>query len=800
MLSSWPSLRLAVRRWIARPGLALAAVAILALGLGATTSIYSIVDAVLLRPAPWSRPHELVDVYVERPGWSANPVLAASASSGQISWPMLRTIQQNSRTLSEFAAWRSLRQTLNGSQNEPVRTLSVTAGFLPMLGVVPVRGRFFTTEEDDASSDAVLLSWNAWHRRYGGREDIVGQSIAVDEQTFRVVGVLPRDFRFGIGDPPEVVFALGRTPLTERTDGNHFLNAVGRLAPGATIAQATQELHPWISGKEGLAQKRARVIPLDADRRAPSQTPLLILLGSAGLLLLVAVANVAALLLGDATSRRQEIAIRAALGGTRGQVARQLFLENFVLAAVATGAGLFAAIALTPVLLSLAPAAIPFADTVRLDARVFSFSVVLAVATALLFGVLPSVSMAGADPASALRDGGRGGSPERVRGFRWVVAAQVALATILLVGAGLLVETVRQLTSLSLGFNAHGLVVATLRLPATSGATPEERAARRAQRTQTIIDALSTSSGVSVATATSTAPFSGGTGSSGIQIPGKTFEKPPVTHRHIVTDSYFATLGIPMLKGRGFEPQDGFGAHVAVVTDEFERVLLDGDAVGRRFVLNGDEHTVVGVIKAAKHQRYTDEPQIAMYALLRQLPQWATNTIIARTERDAALMVPEIRRAIIAAEPQASFITLETMDDMTRRSIGDERYRAQLTAAFGVIAVLLCSIGLYGLVARSVSDRRRELGVRLALGADPVSLRRLVLQQALGVVAFGLAAGIPAALLVSYSLRGLLFGVPPASPLIVLLASGAIAIAATTAAFGPALRAGRTDPIEALRG
>ncbi len=793
------NLRLAIRRWTVRPALALTAIAVLALGLGATTSIASIVDAVLLRPLPWMRADELVDVFVERPAWRANPVLAGSAASGTISWVMLKTIQRDSRTLATFGAWQTARQTLNGPDNEPVRTMSVTASFLPMLGVSPARGRFFTAEEDDTPSDIALISWESWQRRHGLREDIVGQMLSIDEQRFRIAGVLPRGFRFGSLDGVEVILPLGRTPLPNRTEGNHFLNGIGRLADLATVAQATQELHPWISGTEGLDQKRARVTAHDADRRAGSSAPLLMLFGAAGLLLLIATANVAALLLGDATTRRQEMAIRAALGGTRRDVSRQLFVEHLVLAVAAAGAGLLVAAVLTPLLLSLVPAAIPLADTARLDARVFALAGLLAVATAIGFGVFPSMLMAGGDPAGALREAGREGGLHRARGFRWVVVGQLALATVLLVGAGLFVETVRRLSSQPLGFDADQLAVATLRLPALPGATPEERAARRAQRTQSIIDRLAAEPGVTQAAAASSAPFSGGLGTSSIQIPGKTFEKDPNTQRHIVTDRYFETMGIPIFKGRGFLPEDQFGGHAAVVSDEFERVLMDGDALGKRFVLNGDEHTIVGVIRSTRQRRHTDPPSIAMYALGRQLPQWTTHSFVVRTASDAELALPQVRHAIVSADPQASFLSLEPMAAMTRRSLGEERYRAQLTAAFGILAVALSAIGLYGLVARSVTDRRREMGVRLALGADPVAVRRLVMRQALRLVALGLGAGVPLAVGISYALRGFLFDVAPASPVVVALAASVLALAATAAAFVPALRAGRTDPIEALR-
>ena len=254
-----------------------------------------------------------------------------------------------------------------------------------------------------------------------------------------------------------------------------------------------------------------------------------------------------------------------------------------------------------------------------------------------------------------------------------------------------------------------------------------------------------------------------------------------------------------IVRGRGFLPEDQFGMHAAVVTDEFERILMDGNAVGKRFVLNGDEHSIVGVVRATKSRRYTDEPSIAMYALVRQLPQWPTNTFIVRVGTDGERLMPQVRRAILDDASQASFLALDTMTSMTRRSVAEERYRAQLTAAFGILAVVLSAIGLYGLVARSVTDRRREMGVRLALGADAIAVRRLVMRQALLLVGFGLVAGVPAAVAVSYALQRFLFGVAPASPAILALAAGVLALAATVAAFVPALRAGRTNPVEALR-
>lgn len=796
--SMWPlrhDLRLALRRWTSRPVLALTAVLILAIGLGATTSIYSIVDAVLLRPLPWKDADRLVTLYVERPEWRAHPVLGTSWNNGNISWVILKDLQDRSGAFQTFGAWRTERPTLNGNENELVRTMQVTSSLLPMLGVSPARGRFFTVAEDDTPSDIAIISHEAWQRRFGGREDILDQTVSLNETRYSIVGVLPPRFQFGVSDAMEFLTPMGRVPGTDRNEGNHFMNGVGLLAAGTTIDQARQKADPWVSGDEGLDKKRTRLLPFDADRRAESRTPLLLLLAGAVLLLVIAASNVAALLLGDAAGRRQEMAVRAALGGARRQVARQLFVESLLLAVVAAVLGLAIAVMLIPVLVSTAPAALPVFGGVGIDIRVFGFALALALMTLLCFGAGPSLVMSSADPADALREGGRDPGARRTRGYRWIVASQVALTTVLLVGAGLLVETVRQKVSTPLGFDADRVAVTSLRLPPIPGGT----AAQRAARVQALVDRVAAIPGVESATATSTAPFSGSAGSSSFSIPDSPVKTPISANRNIVSEAYFRTLGIRPLKGRVFDATDQLGAHAAVITDEFERVHFDRDGLGRRFILNGDEHTVVGVIRAAKHRKYTDNPLISFYALTRQLPMWPTPTIMLRTAGDPAAQLPVLRKAILEVEPQASFVTLETMAAMTRRSVAEEEYRARLSVAFGVLASVLSAIGLYGIVARSVSDRRREMGVRLALGAAPSTVRSLVFRQAFGVVGAGVLIGVPVAILAASSLQAILYDVSPSSPKVIVAAIAAIGMAAMVAALGPALRAGRVDPVKAMR-
>ena len=788
-------LSFAVRHWRGRPGLAVTAILILAIGIGSTTAIFSIVDAVVLRRLPWSEPDRLVNVYVTRPHWKSDPVLSGSWNTGNLSWVIFKDLQGKSKTLAGMGVWQSDRLTLNGEPSEPVRVMSMSASFLPMLGVVPYEGRFFTVEEDDTPSDSALISFEAWTRRYGARPDIIGHAISINETQYRIVGVVPSGFRFGTTEPDEFMLPLGRTPMQQRNEGNHFLNGVGRLAAGATVAQANQEVDPWIRGNEPAAEKAASLVPLADDQSEPARRPLFTLLAAAGLLLLIAASNVAALLQGAAVTRRHELAIRVALGGGRQQVTRQLFLESLILGGASAVLGVLLAIWLTPILVTMAPSTFARMDTVAIDLRVLAFAVVLTMGTTVLFGMGPAWSMSRANPADALRAGGRTGTVRAVRGTRWVVTAQVSLSLVLLMGAGLLAETVRRLTSQPVGFSAAPLAVTSVRLPPLAGAA----APQRALRVQAIVDRLSKLPGVDAATAANAAPFSGIAGSSSFQIPGKTFSRNPSANRHIVSQSYFDTMGIRPIRGRLFDATDAFGAHAAVITDELERRLLDGDGVGKHFVLNGDDHTVIGVIPSPKYKRFSEEPPVAFYMLSRQLPQWPMPSYIVRASGRPEELLPTIRKAIAEAEPQVAFITLETMAAMQARSVAEERYRAQLAVGFAGSALLLAGIGLYGLLARSIRDQRREMGVRLALGAAPREVRRLVMTKALGLVALGLVPGIPAALMAGRAIGSFLYGVTPLSPLVLLAATTVVVLMAMAAALGPALKAARIDPIETLR-
>jgi putative ABC transport system permease protein len=787
-------LRHALRRWRSRPAFAATAILTLALGIASTTAIFSVVDAVLLKPLPWRDPDRLVAVYVQRPLWLKTPVLAGSWNTGNLSWPIWEDLRTKSRTLSEVATWNRTRPTLNGERNEIVYGLQTMSSFFPMLGVSPFMGRFFTSQDDSAPTTSVIVSYEAWQRRFGGRPDVLGQRVSLNETPFVIVGVLPPGFDFLGINPAEFVMPWGNTPIADRHPGNHFMYGIARLRPGVTLADAIVDSDPLVRGTEKPEEKQARLIPLSEDQRGQTRRPLLFLLIAAALLLLIACANVAGLLIGEAGSRRYEIAVRLAIGGSRRAIARQMLVENVALAIAATVMALVLVAWLTPLLGLLTPSQLPRAGEISVSPRVFGFGVLLGLLTSIVFSVAPALSFTRVDPVQWMHGGGRGASRKRYGVHNFVVVAEVALAVILVAAASLFSESLLRLTGEQVGFRPENLIVASVRVARDPSITAPARVARN----DALVSQLAALPGIEAATLTSTAPFSGSYGSNGITINDKGGMRADA-NRHIVGDSYFRTIGIPVIKGRGFEPTDQAGDFVAVVTEEFERRYLDGSAVGKRFTLNKDLLTVVGVVPATKHRRYSDDVAPAFYALNRQLPTWATPQFIVRSSIDGAAMLAAVRKTIEAADPLASITTLETMRDMMRRTVAEERYRATLALIFGATGLLLAAMGLYGLIARGVADRQREIGVRVALGAQRNAVVALVLRQTLGLVAIGLFAGVAMSLAGSDLVATLLYGVTATTPHIFVVAIVLLGATALAAAIVPARRATRIDPVIALR-
>jgi putative ABC transport system permease protein len=794
MTSLSTDLRHTLRRWRRNPGFVVTAILTLALGIGSTTAIFSVVNAVLLAPLPWRDAHRLATVSVVRPHWRTDPTWTLIWDKGQLSWPIVRDLQTRARTIEEVGTYSPTQIAIGDDTREIVDALAASSGLFPLLGVPPALGRFFTPEEDDVDTGATLISEEAWRRRFGGSADVLDRRVTVADGSRRIVGVVPAGFRLIGGRQPEFFLPWGRLGARDKTPGNHFLNTIVRLREGVGLDAAHADLEPLVRGVSPPEEKGARLQWLDDAQLGSSRQPLWILLAASAVLLLIACSNAAGLFLAQAESRRHELAVRAALGGGRRRLVRELMVESLAIGAVAAAAGLALAAVATPALVALAPTQLPRIDTVAIDVPVVAFAIAVALITAVVFGLAPALTMASISPSGALREAGRTPGLRRTRAHGVIVACQVALAVVLLVGASLLGETVMRLTSVPVGFDPANVVL-------LSGGWPAERLteAQLAARTDGVLDALRAVPGVVAAAGSHQPPFSGVSGSNTIEIEGRTYDRDPTAVRHMVTDRYFETLRLPIVKGRGFEASDRPGEHVAVVSAEFERRYLDGEAIGRRFILNGDPHTVVGVVADAKQRSYADPLAPTFYGLHRQQPNWLVSTYLVRVSDDAAALLPSLRAALRSHAPRFAVQTTSTLDALMGRTVAEQRYRATLAIAFGGAALLLATVGLYGLIARGVSDRRREIGLRMALGAQRGAVLRFVMGEGARLVAAGLIAGVPVAALASRAIGALLFGVAPTAAHTFVLVAVVLAGASFAATIIPARRASRIDPMVALR-
>ena len=779
-------LQFALRRWTKRRTFAITAILTLALGIGAATAIFSVVNGVLLRPLPWTAADRLVAVSVARPRWRANPALAAHWDRGNLSWPMFEELQERRRTLELVATYAESQLVLGGAENELVASLKVSASFLPMLGPQPHLGRFFSAGEDTAASDVVLVTHETWTRRFGARSDILGTRVLLNGSPRVIVGVLPAGFRFGFF-LPEFLTPFGND--RDKGPDNHFMNGVARLHPGVTIEQAEADIASVIQAGSTTDVKLPHLVWLDQAQRGEFRRPLWMLMAAAAGLLLIACANVGGLLLAEARVRRHEIAVRTALGGTMSRLVRQLMVEALALSSFAGLLGLIIAWYVTPLLFELSPLGLPRVEMARVDPGVLGFAAFLTIATSVLFGLGPSMSLLSGAPGAALVEGGRDPAlrPQRAHGV--VIAIQVALTAVLLVTASLLGETVVRLSRVDVGFDPANVLVATVR-STTSLASEDLRAAR----TSGMMARLSALPGVVSVAASALPPFSGAYGTSAIKIDGKSDERDPEAVRQIVSDDYFELMRIPILKGQSFGPSRASGAPSAVVSVTFERQFMDGDALGKRFAWNREWHTVVGVVPDAKQRKYTDPAAPMFYVRNR-----STGNFLIRTAVAPESLMPAVRAAILAQDQGAVVSRLTTMSALLATSIAEERYRALLSSLFGVSALLLSAIGIYGIVARSVTDRLREFGVRSALGATPRNIRLLVLGQSARLVGLGLVLGIPAAAGTSCAIGAMLYGVSPTAPHTFVMVTAVLAGAAALGTLVPAHRAGRVDPAVALR-
>ncbi len=798
---------LALRRLRAAPGFAFVALLTVALSLGATTSIFGVADGILLRPLPFPEPDELVAVWVD----------LSEVGGPEREWhsyPNLHDLREASTTLEALGWYVGGSGTLtgDGALPEPVNFARVDRTLLDgVLKVTPLHGRLFLPEEDrPGGPSAVILSHGLWLDRFGADPELVGRSIVLDARAIPVVGILPADFR-----PPFAPGARFWLPL-QQDAGSHFggrasftYRAIGRRAEGVGLEAAQAEARQvgarlaeaYPAENPGLSFS---VVPLREDLTAGVRTPLLVLLGAVGMVLLIGCVNVATLLLSRASGRRGELAVRTALGGGRRRLLGQLLTENLVLALLGGALGLALAVLGTELLVGVAPAGTPRLDAVAVDGRLLGFAAVATLGAGLLFGVLPAVQ-ASSDPAHGLREEGRSGGADRRSGrVRSVlVVVQVALALVLLTGSGLLLRSFDNLTRVDLGFRPEGVLTFTVVYP--TARYPDREALVTAQ--SLLRERLEGLPGVRTAGLTSVLPLSGGGTDSDFLLDGEPLPAPgqvPVTWLRQVSTGYLQALEVPALEGRLLDERDRTGPRAVVVNETFvRRWLQGGPALGRQLNFGTPESPtwweIVGVVPDQRGYGIRDDGvRSEAFLPLEQAPARGV-TATVRTGGDPEGLAPLVREAVAELDPGLAPAAVQPLTGYVDVALATDRFVTLLVSLFAGVALLLAAVGLYGVVSFGVQARRREIGVRMALGAPAAQVGWTVVRWSLGLVALGVLLGAGGAAALSRAIRGILYGVEPADPPTFLWVAGILLATALLAGAVPAARAARTDPATVLR-
>ena len=807
MANFWQDFRYAIRTLIGNPGFTIVTILTLALGIGANTAIFSVINAVMLRPLPFRNPDQLCLVTESLP---SIPLVGPSYENFQ-------DFRDRAKSFSAMSATRITTLTLTGAGDpERLPAQMIAASMFPLLGVSAGRGRTFAPDEDRAGgAPVVVLSNGFWHRHFAGSDDALGKSITLDNQNYTIIGVLPANFQLLVPSDVYVPFQPWAKTLPDDRNWHPGITAVARLRDGTPLAQAESEIKTIAAN---LAQEYptydtdmgAEVTSM-RDRLVSNIRPaLLMMLTAVGLVLLIACGNVANLLLARATTRRQEIAVRSAMGASRAQLIRQLLTESGLLALLGTAVGVFFAWCSMTWLLTFAGTAVPNVSPVTLDSRVLLFAAGLAVVSGLLFGLVPAWQTAGVDLRDVLNEASRGSTGTRRRRLirSGLIVAQVALALFLLVGAGLLVRSFERLSSQLPGFQPDNLLVADIPLSTNAYAKPSDRMAFFDR----LIERLRATPGVRSVGAATTLPVTGTGSSIHFNIEGRAPKSP---HDYVaigyrpVTSGYLETLGVSLIRGRFISASDTDNSPFVVVINQAaaRQYFPDSDPIGKRLQLGAIPDAsvpwmqVVGIAGDLK-QDLAGEPKAEMYVPVRQgdslLPVFALSVVL-RTERDPVSEASALRTTVRDIDPNQPVVRVRTMQENISGSVSGPRFRAILLAMFAGTALVLAMIGLYGLMIYSVSQRVPEIGIRMALGADHYSVLRMVIWQGLRLALLGVLVGIAAALALGRILAGFLYGVGATDPSTILGVAVLLMLVALLASYLPARRAVRVDPIVALR-
>jgi putative ABC transport system permease protein len=807
-------LRYGLRQLRRSPGFTAVAVATLALGIGANTAIFSVVSAVLLRPLPFPAPERLVRVMSMR---------LHGGVSDNASYPDFADWRARNHVFAHLAAFNTDSFTLTGQgEAAHVQGAIVSADLFSLLGVKPILGRTFLPDEDKLSATTegfpIIISHRLWRERFGRDSGIVGRSISLDNRSFIVVGVMPAGFQFPLNAEPmdfwttmaiEFVTAPGLPSMAEQR-GAHYLDVIARLKPGVSISQAQAEMSTIVSALNKQYPENSprgiRIMP-ELDRLVGDvRLALLILLAAVGCVLLIACANVANLLLARGTGRQKEMAIRGALGAARVRIIRQLLTESVMLAAL--GGTLGAAVALwgIPMLIRLVPQDIPRLADVRLDASVLLFTSFLSLLTGVLFGLAPAMQASHSNFAADLKESARrlSGGPQRDRIRSLLVIGDVAIAAVLLVGAGLLIQSFWRLQRIPPGFDPHRVLTFKIDLPYI-----HYPGLHQSEFFQQAVTRLGQLPGVRSASAVLPLPLDGEDVGTMFDIDGEHVSEanqPRATYSW-AEPGYFRTVGIPLLQGRDFADADDLKARPVVIINQTlaRRFFPDQNPLGRRIkpgIGNGYSappmREIVGVVGDVKQKGLTAEPDPQVYVPLAQSPL-GSMIVVMRTEVDPSSMVAAARNVIAGMDKDLPISGVRTLDDYLDHSVAQPHFFSLLLGMFAALALALAAVGLYGVVSYAATQRTHEIGVRMALGAERKEVIRLVVAQGFKLTLMGIALGIAGAFLLTRFLSSLLYGVTSTDPSTFVAVSLLLAAVALLASYMPARRAAQVDPMVALR-
>ncbi len=802
-------LRYGVRTLMKSPGFAFVAVLTLALGIGANTAIFSVVNGVLLRALPYYEPERLVMV------WADRPILQAQIGLGDFPVAVADFVdwRNQNQVFEQMAALYARFMTLTGGgEPESVVGLRASASLFPLLGARFTVGRAFLPEEDRASTDrVVIISHGLWQQRYGADPKLIGQKITLNDEAYTVVGVTAPDFQFprrgevpGVARKVDLYLPIAFTPEEMNNRLGNFLRVIARLRPGVSLQQASAEMNAIARRLTELypvtnTDKGVRLAPLHQQAVGKARTALLVLLGAVGFVLLIACANVANLLLARAAGRQKEMAIRAALGASRWRVVRQLLTESLLLAISGGAAGLLLAWWGVDLLLAIAPDNLPRAYDIRLDTRVAGFTLLVSLVTGIVFGLLPALQASKIDLGETLKEGGRDAAGllrRRLRGF--LVVSEVALAFVLLIGAGLLIRSFARLTEVDPGIDPRGVLTMDIMLPFAK--YKDGRSVAFFQQTLERVRALP---GVEAAATVFPLPLSGGNASSGFAIEGRPSptEQTFIAGFRLISPDFFKTFRVPLIKGRVLAESDGAKAPPVVVVNESlaRKYFANEDPLGKHITpLNDATCVIVGVVGDVKHSALDEEAKPEIYRPMAQ-SQFLFMSLVVRTSGDPMQMVAVVRGQVWAGDKDQPISNIETMERLMAKSVAPRRFNLLLLGVFALIGLALAGMGLYGVMSYTVTQRTREIGVRMAMGAQRGDVLRLVIGEGMKLALIGALLGLGGALALTRLLKTLLFGVSATDPLTFIVIAAVLIIVALLACWIPARRAASMDPLVSLR-